>query len=508
MIKHIMKGRSDQMITEDELIKLKSGTDIRGTASNTANKQIELTDEAIKKICISYIRFLMKKLNKKSLKITVGSDVRISSPRIKKSVLEACTNSDTTVYDIGVASTPAVFMTIVTDIKSDGGIEITASHLPYQKNGLKFFTKDGGLEANEITDILKSAVNCKLFKTYKKSSVIQYDYMDTYAEFLKNLIITETGNKAPLQGLKIAVDAGNGVGGFFAKDVLKPLGADISGSVFLNPDGKFPNHIPNPENSDAISAARKSVIESKSDFGFIFDTDVDRVGCISQNGMEINKNRLIALSSIIALQNSSDGTIVTDSLTSDGLREFIEKKLHAKQLRYKRGYKNVIDKAKELNQNGEFAPLAIETSGHAALKENYFQDDGAYLAAKITALLANVKSDGGSIEELIADLKEPLYSTEIRIKINNENFKQYGLNILYELKEYALEISSWKIEENNYEGVRINFRSGWFLLRLSLHEPILPLNIEADDKNNFDLALQQLFIFLNNYNDISIPTIQ
>lgn len=118
------------------------------------------------------------------------------------------------------------------------------------------------------------------------------------------------------------------------------------------------------------------------------------MGCVDSSGREINRNRLVALASVIALEGNPGGTVVTDSLTSDGLREFIEKTLGGKQIRFKRGYKNVIDKSIELNNEGVNSPLAIETSGHAALKENYFLDDGAYLATKIVILLAKLNNDG------------------------------------------------------------------------------------------------------------------
>jgi len=270
------------------------------------------------------------------------------------------------------------------------------------------------------------------------------------------------------------------VGGFYAYEVLQPLGADVSASRFTEPDGMFPNHIPNPENKTAIASACEMVKQSGADLGLIFDTDVDRMGCVSASGEEINRNRLVALASVIALENSSGATVVTDSLTSDGLRKFIEKDLGGKQLRFKRGYKNVIDKALELNKAGILSTLAIETSGHAALKENYFLDDGAYLATKIVILLAKLNRQGKSIDGLIASLEEPAESVEIRIPILLDNFREYGENVIKKLTEYAGNRSGWQLEQENYEGVRVNMNGGWFLLRLSVHDPILPLNIEND----------------------------
>lgn len=467
------------MITEDKILKLKSGTDVRGVAVNTETETIELTDEVVEKICVSFAKWIKIKENKEDIKISVGHDSRISAERIKNAAVKAFLTEGLTVYDFELASTPSMFMSIVMDVKVDCALEITASHHPYQRNGLKFFTRNGGLESFELTEILKGAAEVK--SNNLNGELIKYDFMSVYCKHLRNVIISEvnSGNK-PLENLKIVVDAGNGVGGFYANEVLAPLGADVTGSQFLEPDGMFPNHIPNPENKTAIKSACDMVLKSNADLGLIFDTDVDRMGCVSSKGEEINRNRLVALASVIALQNNDGATVVTDSLTSDGLRKFIENHLGGKQLRYKRGYKNVIDKSIELNNNGINSTLAIETSGHAALKENYFLDDGAYLATKIVVLLAKLNKQGKTIDELISTLEEPAESVEIRIPIMLDDFKEYGENVIAKLTEYSENHLGWEVEKENYEGVRINVKGGWFLLRLSVHDPILPLNIEND----------------------------
>ena len=251
--------------------------------------------------------------------------------------------------------------------------------------------------------------------------------MSVYAEHLREIIkngIKGGSSEKPLQGFHIAVDAGNGAGGFYAREVLQKLGADINGSQFLEPDGMFPNHVPNPENEQAMRFISEAAVNSGADLGVIFDTDVDRAACVDEKGREINRNRLIALASVIALEGNSGGTIVTDSVTSDGLKEFIEKNLGGRHHRFKRGYKNVINEAVRLNSEGINCPLAIETSGHAALRENYFLDDGAYLITKIIILFVNLKAQGKDLNSLIADLKEPLEEKELRFKILEENFKE------------------------------------------------------------------------------------
>ena len=181
------------------------------------------------------------------------------------------------------------------------------------------------------------------------SSVLSAPFLPTYAAQLCDIIRKGVNSKEnfdrPLTGMKIVVDAGNGSGGFFADMVLKELGADTEGSQFLDPDGNFPNHSPNPEDKEAMASAVQCVVNSKADLGVVFDTDVDRSAVIDSNGKEINRNKLIALLAEIVLKETPGATIVTDSVTSDGLHKFITSK-GGKHLRFMRGYKNVINKGK------------------------------------------------------------------------------------------------------------------------------------------------------------------
>ena len=304
----------------------------------------------------------------------------------------------------------------------------------------------------------------------------------------------------PLKGFKIVVDAGNGAGGFYADKVLEPLGADTTGSRYLEPDGMFPNHVPNPENKEAMKSICEAVLESNADMGVIFDTDVDRGGAVDKSGNEINRNRLVACAAAIALEGNEGGTIVTDSITSDGLKEFIEQTLGGKHHRFKRGYKNAINEAIRLNNEGINCPLAIETSGHAAMRENYFLDDGAYLCTKIIIKMAQLRKAGKNISDLTAALKEPVESREIRFKITDSDFKTTGNRIITQLESYAKTQSTWNLADDSREGVRVSFDKdngdGWFLLRLSVHDPIMPLNIESDSYGGTDSILNQLMTFL------------
>ena len=231
--------------------------------------------------------------------------------------------------------------------------------------------------ANEIPeDYLELTLNKKFANEIKN-----IDLISIYAEYLKNKISDGIGNtNKPLDGIHIVVDSGNGSSGFFVDKILKPLGANTTGSQFLKPDGMFPNHIPNPENKEAMNSIRNAVLTNKADFGLIFDTDVDRMSAVLSDGSEINRDSIIAMVAATLAPEYPGSTIITDSVTSNRLTYFLEKVLGLKHLCYMRGYKNVINKCKELNSKGIVSPLAMETSGHGALKDNYYLDDGAFLA--------------------------------------------------------------------------------------------------------------------------------
>lgn len=484
---------------------LKSGTDIRGVA---VGPDLQLTDEIIERIALAFLSIIKDRTEKeyKDITICVGHDSRISADRIKNALMRAFSSKGVKTYDCGLSSTPSMF-TVCLDTGCDASVQITASHHPYDKNGLKFFTKNGGFEGSDISEILSRAekLECVGEVPIKAEKL---DYRPVYCDRLKKLICDALGGDRPLKGLHIVTDAGNGAGGFFATDVLAPLGADITGSEFLEPDGMFPNHIPNPENETAMGFICRSVLKNKADLGVIFDTDVDRAACVGADGQEINRNALVALASVIALENSPGGTIVTDSVTSDGLKKFIEQHLGGVHYRYKRGYKNVINKALELNENGIDCPLAIETSGHAALRENYFLDDGAYLMVRIIILLARLKKENRDLSDLLKDLEKPAQAKEIRYKINTDDFKSYGEKVLSELQKYCSGFDFLTPADDNREGFRVSFDKnhgdGWLLLRLSVHDPVLPLNIESNSVGGVQIIENFFTEFVRKFDKLSI----
>ena len=500
--------------------KLQNGSDIRGVAlEGVPNENVNLTPAVAKILGQSFAIWLSTKLGKSptTLKIGIGRDSRLSGPTLMQAVMDGIVFTGSQVNNFEMASTPAMFMSTITpSFECDGAIMLTASHLPFNRNGLKFFTAAGGLEKQDISDILALAIKGEFEVAIEPGIITAHDFMSVYADQFVSLIRQSVNHPnhfdQPLQGLKIIVDAGNGAGGFYVDRVLKPLGADTTGSQFLDPDGTFPNHVPNPEDKVAMAAICQATITSHADLGIIFDTDVDRSAAVDPTGKELNRNRLIALMSAIVLQEHPGSTIVTDSITSDGLTKFIETDLGGKHHRFKRGYKNVINESLRLDQSGESSWLAIETSGHGAMKENHSLDDGAYLVSKILIELAKSKLAGKSLTDLIANLQEPVESEEFRLGIGVENFRAHGENVIEQLQVFATQQPDWKIVPNNYEGIRISCTSagedGWFLLRLSLHDPVIPLNVESNVKGGVGSIVKRLLSFFETTTSLDLSALR
>lgn len=388
--------------------------------------------------------------------------------------------------------------------------------------------------------------------------------MPVYEAHLRKIIIEGVDAKGekrntPLSGLRIVVDAGNGSGGFLATRVLAPLGADVSGSQFLEPDGTFPNHSPNPEDKAAMRAAVAMVRSARADLGIVVDTDVDRSAVVGASAEPINSNRYIALMAHIVLLKYPGTSIVTDSVTSDGLAEFIEAR-GGKHVRFRRGYRNVINKCVEINadaSNNDRCELAMETSGHGAMAENYFLDDGTYSASQIVIMLAKAvlaeeegeekaagkgkeattaaaatatdekpkKSSSSSSSttkrkkspardialSVLHSLKEPANSVEIRMQVLGRTPAEIAatsketLAAFKEWVEAGGAGDSWSLEQVNHEGwrARVDESSdesgsgtrGWVLLRGSLHDPLLVLNAESSLANGTCAIVEKVLEF-------------
>jgi phosphomannomutase len=284
------------------------------------------------------------------------------------------------------------------------------------------------------------------------------------------------------------------------------------------------------------AAIRQATLDGGCDLGLIFDTDVDRSSAVDEQGREISRNGIVAMAAALIAEECPGTTVVTDSITSNELAAYLEGPLGLKHLRFKRGYRNVINKSIALNQAGIDSALAIETSGHAAYRENYFLDDGAYLATKIVIRTALLHQQGKPISSLIADLAEPAESIEVRMPITADDFSSCAdkaLAAVSNMPSAALpsngDALTYEVVTPNYEGVRIAFDMdpppscssagndgteekdrlrGWCLLRKSLHDPLLPLNVESSAKGGCKNIYGLLYSFLSQYDTLDLAPLK
>ena len=495
-------------------MKLKSGSDVRGIA---IGEGLALTNDIARALGMAFARMLAERKGKPAneIRVSLGRDSRVTGPDLLAAAADGITRAGAEALDFGMCTTPAMYMSTITDgFRTDGAIMITASHHPWNRNGLKFFTERGGLEGKDVEQLLRAAQELDPEAAPATGTVTRKPFLPVYMDQLASRIRRglNTESEKPLAGLHVVVDAGNGAGGFYAT-LMESLGADTAGSQFLDADGHFPNHIPNPENPDAMKSLQGAVLKAGADLGVIFDADCDRAAVVDADGREINRNRLIALISAILLDDHPGQTIVTDSVTSSGLKTFISEH-GGEHYRFKRGYRNVIDEAIRLNNEGVECPLAIETSGHAALKENHFLDDGMYLVTVLIVRAMRMKREGKSLGSLIASLKEPVESVEIRLNILEEDFRTKGNEVIQLVLDHANASEDWHIAPDNREGIRISFDldgqkdAGWFLLRLSVHDPVLPLNAESDVAGGVKTMLTALDQVIGNVRGVDLSALK
>ena len=486
---------------------LQNGSDIRGVAFESVEDEVvTLTPHVAYCIGVAFAEEVAKMTGRKTdaLTIAVGRDCRITGPDLMNAIAAGAHSAGAQILDCGLASTPAMFMSCVfPETDCDGACMVTASHLPFNRNGFKFFTKKGGFEKADITSVLTRTEQL-LGATSQPT-----DLLSLYAAKLCDMIkegVNADDYDHPLAGLKIVVDASNGNGGFFAFKVLAPLGADISGSQYLEPDGHFPNHSPNPEETKAMRAICDATLNAKANLGLIFDTDVDRMSAVFSDGTPVSRDACIALIASIISDGHAGATIVTDSVTSDRLTDFLENRLKLKHYPYMRGYKNVINKCIELNEQGIDCPLAMETSGHGCLKENHYLDDGAYLAVKIIIALAKAHREGKRMASLLDGFEMQFSAREVRFNILDVDFSDYGREVIESFRARA-EKSGHDLPAS-HEGIRVRyaagslgkqFTGGWIHLRNSLHDPVMVLNMEGKTETDLYLLTLEMKKMLEDY---------
>ncbi len=417
--------------------------DIRGIADQ------DLTDDVVELIGRAYGTTIRRKGGKV---VAVGRDVRLSSERIQNALMTGVRSTGVDVYNVGTVPTPLVYFSIV-HLETDGSVMVTGSHNPIEFNGLKLNDGPLSLFGEQIQDLLR-LIQKNDFETGKGFELVQ-QVVPAYKAMLKERIHID-------KPFKIVVDAGNGTAGPIAPEMFEAMGCRVT-RLFCEPDGTFPNHLPDPTVLKYIADLRAKVLEEEADLGLGYDGDSDRVGVVDEKGRVVFADQLLALLARDVLSRNPGESILFDVKCSQLLPEEIEK-AGGKPVMWKTGHSLIKKKMKEVG-----APLAGEMSGHIFFKDGYFgYDDGIYVSFRLAQLLSQQDQP---LSALVDALPQYVSTPEIRVDCpDDEKFR---------VVEALTETFRKEYEVIDIDGARVLFGDGWGLVRPSNTQPILVLRFEA-----------------------------
>jgi phosphomannomutase/phosphoglucomutase len=398
--------------------------------------------------------------------VVVGRDCRESGARFSVRLVEALLSTGCDVIDLGVVPTPLVYFAAYTLPGVDGSCQITGSHNPPEYNGLKLGLGRSTFHGEEIQE-LRRVIERGEFAS-GGGSARSHDVVTPYRAYVKeNLAFGK-------RKLKVVVDAGNGTGGVVAVPLFQSLGIDVV-PLFIEMDGRFPNHHADPTVEKNLEFLKSKVREVKADIGIAYDGDADRVGAVDEKGNVLWGDQLMILFSRALLAEHPGAAIVGEVKCSFTLYDDIAAK-GGRPIMWKAGHSLIKAKMKE-----EKALLAGEMSGHIFFGHRWFGfDDGIYSSGRLLELLSRTDAQ---MSTLLDDVPKTFNTPELRVDCPDDK--------KFELVRRAQEWFSKRYEAVTVDGVRVVFPDGWGLVRASNTQPILVLRFEAKTQARLD-EIEQL----------------
>ena len=397
--------------------------------------------------------------NKGTRTMTVGRDCRSTSEEYSNAIIKGITSAGINVIDIGLCATPMLYFSI-RYLNADGGVMVTGSHNPPEFNGFKICIGPDTIYGEEIQNLRKIMEGSNYLsgpgKVHKK------DITSAYQDYIFENVKVKAG-------LKVILDAGNGVGGFFAMPLFERFHCNVT-PLYCEMDSRFPNHFPDPTVEENLVELIRHVKEENADIGIAYDGDADRIGVITDKGKIIWGDELLILFSRFILRENPGATIIGEVKCSQKLYDDVEKNGgHA--VMWKAGHSLIKGKMKE-----EKASLAGEMSGHLFFADRYFgYDDAIYASARLLEILSG---SGEKLSEMLSDVPESFSTPEIRIDCPDK----IKFQVVKKVKDYFKK--DYKIID--IDGVRVQFDNGWGLVRASNTQPILVLRFESLTKKGLD----------------------
>ena len=422
--------------------------DIRGLAKK------ELTDETSRLIGRAFGTFLIQSGKKKT---ALGHDLRPSSERIQKAVIDGLVTAGTGVLDLGLVPTPLLYFAIV-HFQQDAGISITGSHNPPEYNGFKFQLADRPFYGADIRR-LAEMIEKKSFgpaPAGREGTVKKIDVLAPYLAALKKKFRFK-------KKWKIAVDSGHAMAGLVAPHLFKELGQDVV-ELYSNLDPTFPDHHPDPSDLKNLRDLSARVRATEADLGIAFDGDMDRIGVVNEKGEPVLGDRLLLLYARQVLKQKKGAAVIGDVKCSPLLYEEIRAR-GGRPILWKTGHSLIKAKMKE-----EQAALGGEMSGHMFFADRWFGfDDALYAACRAVEILDD---EGGPFSRLLADVPKVFTTPEIRVEVPNDQKK-------FEIIERVVADLKKQYPVFDLDGARIEFPDGWCLVRASNTQPVLVMRFEA-----------------------------
>jgi phosphomannomutase/phosphoglucomutase len=431
--------------------------DIRGVVGE------DLTEETVLDLARAFGTYFQKHGAKH---LSLGRDARESSPRFRDLMVQGLNETGCDVLDIGMIPTPVLYFTLFTQ-EVDGGVMITGSHNPSDNNGFKVCLDKSTIYGQEIQEIKDIA--CARAFTAGSGGLTVRDVLPQYHEYIATSI------HMGARRLKIIVDGGNGVGGFVGAPLYHALGCEVT-ELFCEPDGRFPNHHPDPTIPENMRSAIALLNERGADLAIAFDGDGDRIGVIDERGKIIWGDQLMVIFSRAILPEKPGATFIAEVKCSQTLFDDIRRH-GGNPIMWKVGHSLIKAKMKEVR-----AALAGEMSGHIFFADRYFgYDDAVYAGARLLEILSQSEE---SISDLLASLPSTVYTPEIRLDCPDDK-KFAVVRALIEGFRSTHEVIT-------VDGARIIFPHGWGLVRASNTQPVLVLRFEADTESHLQEIRQEV----------------
>jgi phosphomannomutase/phosphoglucomutase len=399
-------------------------------------------------------------------RVSVGRDCRLTSEEYAAALRAGLVESGLDVVDLGMCPTPLCYFSLF-HLDLDGGIQVTGSHNPPDQNGFKICVGKTTLYGEAIQEI-RRRFEAGDFPDGSGSEE-RFEIVPHYqGDLLRRFRPVE-------RPISVVIDAGNATAGPVAPLILRRLGCTVE-ELYCIPDGRFPNHHPDPTVPAYLVDLIQRVAEVGAELGIGFDGDADRIGVVSRKGRIVYGDELLVVFARQVLRDLPGATIVSEVKCSQRLFDDIAAR-GGKGIMWKAGHSLIKAKMRETG-----AALGGEMSGHMFFADRYFgYDDAIYAACRLIEILSRT---GRSLDELLADLRPAHTTPEIRVDCPD--------SIKFAVVDRAREYFRQRGEIVDVDGVRVRFPHGWGLLRASNTQPVLVLRFEAETVDALD-EYRQLF---------------